>query len=222
MNWLLEWTREPDLTAWEQRPLTADVELGPKPGDKQDNHERIVGVEAPGQPDPTGIARRLGDAILRFDVFPPELLTGVLRRQPVEIGDTVGLRYPFVPGIHLFFAARVIACFDETANGLWRCGFTYRTIEGHPACGEEDFVVEKELATGQVKAALRSWSRPGILIAKLTYPIMRALQVRAAGAALDHLQRLAEPAEAPALVRGSTFLPRRNVRTRLLRSDASW
>jgi hypothetical protein len=181
------------LDRWESRSFSADVEKGPRPGDRRDNHERVIGCESPGLPEANGIARRTADAILRFAVFPPAMLTGVLRRTPVEVGDTIGLRYFFVPGIDLFFAARVIDRFEGATDTLWRCGFTYRTLVGHPACGEETFIVEKDLVTGKVTAALRSWSRPGIWIATLTYPIMRRLQLRAGRAALDHLERIANP-----------------------------
>jgi hypothetical protein len=51
--------------------------------------------------------------------------------------------------------------------------------------------VEKDIATGRITAALRSWSRPGILLAHLTRPLMRWLQVRAGQAAIDQLQSLA-------------------------------
>ena len=194
MDWLIRGIRgDATLTRWENKPFSAGVEDGPRPRDKVDNHERVVGFEAPGPPAPEGFARLLGDAILRFDVFPSHLLKSVTRRRPVEVGDTVGLCYPFVPGVQLFFAARVFDRFEETTDTLWRCGFRYRTLEGHPACGEETFIVEKELLTGKVTVALRSWSRPGLLIARLTYPVMRAHQLKAARSALDHLEQLAHP-----------------------------
>jgi hypothetical protein len=219
MDWLCLWIHDADIRRWETRPYSAAVENSPRVGDKRDNHERVVGHEPPGPPLENGVGRFLADAILRFDVFPPRLLSSVLRRSPVEVGDTIGLRYPFVPGVDLFFAARVIARFDESNDRQWRCGFTYRTLAGHPACGEETFVVEKDLMSGEVKVALRSWSRPGILIARLTYPVLRFLQVGAARAALDHLESMAtEPlreGEAPA----EPHLMRRNLRTRLFWSS---
>jgi uncharacterized protein (UPF0548 family) len=124
-------------------------------------------------------------------VFPPGLVTGVLRRDSVATGDTVGIHYHLLPGIGLFFAARVIERFDAEDGALWCTGFTYRTLQGHPELGEETFSVEKRLADGRVVAALRSWSRPGTLLAKLGAPIMRRLQVRASHAALAHLERVA-------------------------------
>lgn len=219
MDWLGRWMNA-DLARWEQRPFSVAVEKGPRPHDKRDNHERVVGWEGAGSPEADGIARRVADAILCFDVFPPSLLAGVTRRTPVQIGDTIGLRHSFVPGLDLFFATRVIDRFEKVEGNQWWCGFTYRTLIGHPACGEETFIVEKNLTTGRVTAALRSWSRPGLWIASLTYPIMRRLQVRAAGAALDHLEAVAHPVRSEPT--SQPLLGRRNLRTGLLRSDARW
>lgn len=218
MQWHFRWNSS-DLTPWQQRSFSAEVELGPRPDDKRDNHERVVAWEEPGPPQI--VARRLADAILRFDVFPPNLASGVLARAPVQVGDTVGIRYHFLPGLDLFFAARVTDRFEHEADGQWRCGFTYRTLQGHPECGEETFVVEKDLATGKITAALRSWSRPGFWLAALAYPITRPLQLRAGRSALDHLEQLANP---NALKRALTpaLLDRRNLRTGLLRSDERW
>jgi uncharacterized protein (UPF0548 family) len=123
------------------------------------------------------------------------------------------LRYFLAPGLHVFFAARVMDRFEETTANQWRCGFTYRTLQGHPACGEETFVVEKELGTGLVTVALRSWSRPGIWIARLTYPVMRLLQIRAARAALDHLENLAGGALTNMSIPATASGARRNLRT---------
>jgi uncharacterized protein (UPF0548 family) len=91
----------------------------------------------------------------------------------------------------LFFAARVVDRFDGPDGGLWRTGFTYRTLAGHPELGEETFSVEKDLATGRVRVALRSWSRPGTWFTRLGRPAMRRLQRFANAAALDHLEAAA-------------------------------
>jgi uncharacterized protein (UPF0548 family) len=183
----------PNLSAWENRPIWPGIEDGPAKGERQDVHEREIGVEAPGEPEPDGIHRRAAAAILRFDIFPPRLVRPVLRREPIEVGDTVGICYHQAPGIDLFFAARVIACFDEEKDGVWRTGFTYRTLVGHPEYGEETFSVEKDMATGRVMVALRSWSRPGTVLARTFAPWVRRQQVRAGRAALDHLARSAKP-----------------------------
>src|SRR5262245_21581186 len=101
------WTmfgQQPDLTAWEARPFAAGVEAGPRPRDRRDAFEAEVGVERPGEPEPAGPFRRAAEAVCAFRVFPPRLVTPVLRRAPVQVGDTVGLCYHFPGGINVFFA----------------------------------------------------------------------------------------------------------------------
>ena len=183
--------RSPDLVPWEGRPFSPGVETGPRPTDKRDNHERAVGMEPPGPPVADGPHRRAARALLAFDVFPPRLLTGVVRRAPVEPGDAVGVLYHFLPGMKLFFASRVLERFDEEREGKWRTGFSYRTLAGHPETGEETFCVEKDLATGKVVVALRSWSRPGIWLSRWLYPLTRRWQLQAGRLALDHLEAIA-------------------------------
>ncbi len=181
----------PILQQWEGRAIWSGVDAGPRPADHRDRHEAEVAVELPGPPTPAGPYRQLARAIMAFDVFPPWLVTPYCRHQPVEIGDTLGVCYHFLPGLDLFFAARVVARFDRLADGVWKAGFTYGTLAGHPMIGEETFSAEKSLATGRISAALRSWSRPGILSARLTYPVVRRLQLRAGRAALAHLAQVA-------------------------------
>jgi hypothetical protein len=202
MKWIIAGSGSTDLTPWEGRPFSPGVEAGPGERDNRDNHERIVAWESAGMPEELGVCRRLADAILRFDVFPPEMVTPVIRRSPVQVGDPVGVRYHFAPGLDFFFASRVIERFDRVEDGWWRAGFVYRTLAGHPELGEEVFCVEKNLATGEVRVALRSWSRPGTRLAWLGYPLVRRLQLRAGRAALDHLESLARH-DTPRLLEGA-------------------
>jgi uncharacterized protein (UPF0548 family) len=183
----------PRLEGWEDRPTWPGVENGPARGDRQDAYEREVGTEAPGAPQEDGVHRRAAAAILRFDVFPPALVRLVLRREPLQDGDTVGVCFRAAPGIGLLFASRVVARFDEEKGGVWRTGFTYRTLVGHPEYGEETFSVEKDMATGRIIVALRSWSRPGTVLARTFAPWVRWQQVRASRAALGHLANIAKP-----------------------------
>lgn len=164
---------------------------GPRPGDRRDRYERVVATEPPGPPEADGPFARVARAIHSYQVFPPALIEGVLARSPVEVGDTIGVVCHFLPALDLFFAARVVDRFHDRQGPLWRSGFTYRTLEGHPECGEETFVVEKDELSGQVLAALRSWSRPGLMLTRLAGPFTRWYQVRANHQALDNLQRVA-------------------------------
>jgi len=182
---------EASLETWACRGFSPTVELGPGARDHQDAYERVVATELPGPPIADGPHRRAAVAILGYDIFPPSVGRGVIARNPVEVGDTVGLRYRLALGVEMFFASRVIERFDEQRGDTWHTGFTYRTLAGHPELGEETFSVEKNLTTGTVIVALRSWSRPGILLTKLTSPFARRAQRRSSEAAVDHLMKIA-------------------------------
>jgi len=205
MDWIVRWVgATATLDRWITRDFSPAVEQGPRPGDRRDAHERVVAWEAVGPPEPGGVCRRLAAAVTAFDIFPPGLLTALPEHRPLRRGDTVALQCRFLPGLDVVFAARVVATFDGASDGIWRSGLTYRTLRGHPFCGEETFSVEKELATGAITVALRSWSRPALWTVRLGQHIARRNQLGAGRAALDHLESLHVPA-------------RRDLRTRLLR-----
>jgi uncharacterized protein (UPF0548 family) len=181
----------PRLERWEARPFHA---MARTPRDREDVYERELPPEAPGPPGER--FRRVHAAIRAYAIFPPSLVAGVTRR-PIELGDVVGIHYRGFRLVRLFFAARVVEVFDGPGGaegapaGWWRAGFRYRTLLGHPELGEETFAVEKELATGRVRVALRSWSRPGTCLARTFAPIVRRAQVHASHAALAHLAAIA-------------------------------
>jgi hypothetical protein len=180
-----------NLYACERWPLSDGVEAGPQAGDRIGRAERLMGHEPPGSPEPNGLYQRLARVIRAYDVFPPRLLTGVLRRTPVESGDTFGSCFHVLPGIDLFFAGRVTQVFDEFTDGCWRAGFAFRTVQGHPLIGEEKFQVEKDAETGAVQVRIESWSRPALWFTRALSPFMRWLQTWAVNAALDYLFHLA-------------------------------
>ncbi|MSR31397.1 MAG: DUF1990 family protein [Gemmataceae bacterium] len=183
--------QKPRLEDWVNRPFTPTADLGPRSNDRRDSFEKIVAVEVAGAPEANGAHRRVARAIFAYEVFPPKVVSPVLRKVPLEPGDTVGILFHFLPGLDMFCAARVVECFDEEQGGQWRTGFKYRTLAGHPELGEEIFSVEKNMATGEVVAALRSWSRPGNWLTWLAGPYTRHLQVRSNQSALVHMASVA-------------------------------
>lgn len=183
--------REPTLDAWRSREFWPGSETGPDARCNQDIYEREIAVTAPGPPPPDGAHRRAAAQILQYRIFPAGLVTGVLDRTPLQLGDTVGIVFRFLPGLRLLFAARVEETFDEQQGLLWRTGFAYRTLVGHPEFGAETFCVETNTVTGSVTVALRSWSRPGTTLARLTSPFVRWMQIRASRAALAELAKAA-------------------------------
>jgi hypothetical protein len=183
--------QRPNLPALAAMPPSPGVEAGPRPGDRRDRYERLVAEETPGDPAPDGPFERVAAAILRYDIFPPWLVSGVLARTPVEPGDTFGICYHLLPGFDVLFGGRVTRCFREVEGDVWRAGFTFQTAVGHPMVGEETFSVEKQRTTGAVTAGLHSWSRPGMWLTRLGKPVLRWVQVRASHAALARLEKTA-------------------------------
>ena len=181
----------PRLADWATRPFSAGTAQGPADRDLRLLCERVVAREAPGAPEVGGPHRRVAAAILRYEVVPPRVLRPVLARAPLEVGDTIGARYGLPLGFAIFFASRAVERFDGLEAGLWRTGFRYRTLDGHPELGEETFAIDKDVATGDVRVSLTSWSRPGLWVTWLAAPALRWVQARANAAALDHLQVIA-------------------------------
>ncbi len=70
---------------------------------------------------------------------------------------------------------RVVSLADDPAD--LTAGFAYGTLGTHAECGEEQFMVTLEAATGDVSYRLRAASRPRAL-ARAGYPIARLLQAR--------------------------------------------
>jgi uncharacterized protein (UPF0548 family) len=176
----------PSLERWRDRPFAAGSGA-PDVSHRRDAHVIDLGADARGGPG--DLHRRAAEIVLAYRVFPPRVGTPVVARAPVEVGDVVGLRYRTAAGgLELFFASRVTERIDGEHDGWWRTGFTYRTLAGHPECGQETFAVETELATGRVQYAMRSFSRPGHWLSRAGAPVTRWLQVRANRAALRHVR----------------------------------
>ncbi len=66
---------------------------------------------------------------------------------------------------------RVVAVVDEPD----RRGFTYGTLPGHPECGEEEFLLERN-ADGSLRFTVSACSRPATLLARAGGPVTRFVQ----------------------------------------------
>jgi uncharacterized protein (UPF0548 family) len=72
---------------------------------------------------------------------------------------------------------RIVSTIEALEPAL-RAGFAYGTLDTHAECGEEQFMVTLDAATGDVSYRLRAASRPRALLARAGYPIARLLQAR--------------------------------------------
>ncbi|MEV5611664.1 DUF1990 domain-containing protein [Streptomyces sp. NPDC052225] len=86
---------------------------------------------------------------------------------PVTEGTDVELR---------FFGLRIPCRVVRVVRTAERTGFAYGTLRGHPECGEEAFLVERE-ADGSVWFRIRAFSRPGRWYARAAGPLARAVQL---------------------------------------------
>jgi uncharacterized protein (UPF0548 family) len=79
---------------------------------------------------------------------------------------------------------RIVLVLDDAE----RYGFAYGTLPGHPARGEESFVVSRDLL-GNVVFSVVAISQPAATLAKLGAPVARATQRRISAGYLDALGR---------------------------------
>jgi uncharacterized protein (UPF0548 family) len=99
---------------------------------------------------------------------------GMHRRAGVDVWSTLPLAEPGVvvvlgvgvPPLRTLAPCRVVYGVDEQH----RRGFAYGTLPGHPAAGEEAFVLEQQ-PDGEVVLRLSAFSRPATWYARLGGPV---------------------------------------------------
>ena len=118
---------------------------------------------------------------------PPTIGTNTLGR--LGAGILVGRLRTLSPlgALGLPVPCRVVWTVDEPD----RVGFAYGTLEGHPASGEESFVVTRE--SDGVYFTVRAYSRPGTWYTHLAGPATRKGQQYAARRYVNALERLSTP-----------------------------
>ncbi len=96
---------------------------------------------------------------------------------PIEIGTTVAVLARHF-GFWSLHPARIVMLIDDDDGRKRRIGFAYGTLQAHGMQGEETFIIEWHRDDESVWYDLRSFSRPRQRLAKLGYPVARALQKR--------------------------------------------
>ncbi|KRA28142.1 hypothetical protein ASD81_23590 [Nocardioides sp. Root614] len=89
---------------------------------------------------------------------------------PLEHGTVVLMRLGLGP-VALSIPCRVVDVINEPT----RRGFAYGTLDGHPECGEERFVLERG-ADGTITLTITAFSRPASHLARLGGPLSRRVQ----------------------------------------------
>lgn len=99
--------------------------------------------------------------------------------------DTVVLMRLGLGPVSLSIPCRVV----EVINEPTRRGFAYGTLDGHPECGEERFVLERS-TEGTITLTITAFSRPASRLARLGGPLSRRAQQGMTSRYLRALDRL--------------------------------
>jgi uncharacterized protein (UPF0548 family) len=110
--------------------------------------------------------------IRAWQMFPAEWTIIMPIGAPIQEGQNVAM-YAKAFGLWWRNSCRVVYTIDEPD----RFGFAYGTLPGHIERGEELFLLERD-ADGGVWYAIKAFSKPRHLLAKLGYPAMRYFQAR--------------------------------------------
>lgn len=160
---------------------SVDITAGQSPRGYTRDHNRIKlgdGADA---------YRRACEAIRRWEMFNIGWLHLCWPDAPIEIGTTVAvladLRF-----LWSLNACRVERVIDEEGD-VRRFGFAYGTLPEHVESGQESFIVEWNKSDDSVWYDLFAYSRPNQLLAKLGYPVARALQKRFARDSMQAMLR---------------------------------
>ncbi len=115
-------------------------------------------------------------ALRAWRMFPPQMANLEPASVPIEVGQIVSVMFRAGP-LWTANSARILRVFQET-NATSRFGFTYGTLPGHIARGEETFLVEHDKASDRVTYSVHAFSRPSHWIAWVGYPYLRFQQAR--------------------------------------------
>ena len=161
------------LSSQQDQPFSypdADIASGEAPSGYTRDHNRIKLGEG------ANLFRNAVGALRRWEMFDIGWLQLCWPDAPIEIGTTVAV----LADLRCFWslnACRIARVFDEEGD-VRRYGFAYGTLPDHVERGQESFIVEWNHTDDSVWYDLAAYSRPNQLLAKLGYPVTRALQKR--------------------------------------------
>jgi len=113
-------------------------------------------------------------AIERWEMFNIGWVKLLPTYTPIEVGRNVAILIRHF-GFYSLNSARIVYTLDEDGD-VERRGFAYGTLTEHGEIGEERFSVEFYRESEEVWYDLYAFSRPGMLLAKIGYPLGRYLQ----------------------------------------------
>lgn len=150
------------------------------PGYVTDHHRVRLGNGA-------AVFERAKDLVLSWHMFRTGWVELCWPDAPVEEGTTVGVLGRALGLWHLG-ACRIVYRV-ERMGPLETFGFAYGTLPGHPLRGEERFMVEWRHEDDSVWYDVLAYSRPGSLLLRMGWPVLRRFQRRFAADSLRAMAR---------------------------------
>jgi uncharacterized protein (UPF0548 family) len=129
---------------------------------------------------------RAKSAIRQWKMFEMPWIHLFWPHAPIETGSTVGVLVSHF-GLWSMNACRIVYVVEEHGSAE-RYGFAYGTLPEHAEMGEERFTVEFNRGDQTAWYDIYAFSRPHAL-ARLAYPLSRALQKRFARDSLVAMQK---------------------------------
>lgn len=146
------------------------------------HHDELSGAVGRGDDD----ARRVEASLRSWAMFD----LGWVRPHRTDVPQTEGQMMAFTAftlGLWTINVCRVVYRIEEDDGRTRRVGFAYGTLPGHVLCGEEQFLVTHDRASGDVTFSVRKFSRPNHPLIRLGGPLVRRIQRRFSEDALARL-----------------------------------
>ena len=136
-------------------------------------------------------------AFVEWQMFQLNWLESCWPQQPLEEGVLVGT-LARVFSLWAVNVCRVVYVVEESGD-IEKFGFAYGTLPGHVECGEERFTAEWHRDDDSVWYDILAFSKPGHILTRLGYPLVRRLQKRFA---VDSMQAMVKSAQQKQQYRG--------------------
>ncbi|HEY4185500.1 MAG TPA: DUF1990 family protein [Polyangia bacterium] len=169
-------------TEWERRPPTAS------PHERSGIHDCYsIPLPLPQDGDGERLARRAFDALMTYDIFPPDRMHARVCSADGRVRTGVTIVQRIVAGVVAIEAAvRVVDVFETSAANTAR-GFSYVTLAGHAERGLATFTLDVD-HDGALSFKIETWSRPAGVAGAVMAPLSRQLQKRFTREALLHFR----------------------------------
>lgn len=180
-------------------PLNFDVPRTPAAADWHiDDFRQQLRAEPPGEPLPGGTWEVACSLVRHYEFADPTLVQRVHHSSDTLAESDLLLVTRFY-GLTFRLPCRVGEVVDDTASGVRRWGWNYRTLQGHLEQGQMGFSVRKDLTSGAVEFRVQAYSRAAPIanpVVRLGFELFgRSTQLRFIRGACHRMAALSDPAK---------------------------